>query len=98
MLADAGCVRAHKRHEGKSESRSETKRVNIMERVPVSSSNIRSIGYDPESMTLEVEFNTCAVYQYQGVAQGDYDALMSAGSIGSYFNANIKTRFPCSKL
>lgn len=69
-----------------------------MERVPVSSSNIRSVGYDAESMTLEIEFNTGKVYQYQGVAQGDYDALMNAGSIGTHFNANIKTRFPCLKL
>jgi hypothetical protein len=69
-----------------------------MERVSVSSSNIRSIGYDSDSMTLEVEFNSGAVYQYQGVPQAEYDAVMNAGSKGRYFNASIKNRFPCVKL
>jgi hypothetical protein len=69
-----------------------------MERVFVSSSNIRSIGYDAESSTLEVEFNSGAVHQYQGVPQGEYDALMNAGSKGTHFNANLKNRFPSVKL
>ena len=69
-----------------------------MERVCVSSRNIRSIGYDAESMTLEIEFNRGAVYQYQGVPQAEYDAFMNAGSKGTYLNANIKDRFPCVKL
>jgi hypothetical protein len=69
-----------------------------MERVSVSSSNIRSIGYDSDSMTLEVEFNSGAVYQYQGVPQSESDALMSAGSKGTHFNANIKNRYPTVKL
>lgn len=69
-----------------------------MDRVSVSSSNIRSIGYDAESMTLEIEFNSGAVYQYQGVPQVEYDAFMNAGSKGTHFNANIKDRFPCVKL
>jgi len=69
-----------------------------MERVSVSSSNIQSIGYDSDSMTLEVEFNSGAVYQYQGVPQSEYDVLMNAGSKGAHFNANIKNRYPCVKL
>jgi len=69
-----------------------------MERVYVSSSNIRSIGYDAESLTLEIEFNSGAVYQYQGVPQAEYDVLMNAGSKGTYFNANIKNQFQCVKL
>ena len=38
-----------------------------MIRQPVSSSNIRSIGYDSESNTLEIEFHSGGVYQYFGV-------------------------------
>jgi hypothetical protein len=69
-----------------------------MERTPVSSSNLRSIGYDPETATLEVEFNTGAVYQYHGVPQEAFDSLMQAGSKGAYFNANIKNSYGSSKL
>lgn len=47
---------------------------------------------------LEIEFNSGAVYQYTGVPQGEYDAIMNAGSKGSYFHANIKNRFPYVKL
>lgn len=69
-----------------------------MDRTPVSSSNICSIGYDLGSSTLEIEFNNGTVYQYAGVPQAEYDALMNAGSHGTYFNANIKNRFSFSKL
>ena len=35
-----------------------------MERQYVSSSNIASIGYDPDNLVLEIEFLSGAVYQY----------------------------------
>jgi hypothetical protein len=69
-----------------------------MERMYVSSSNIRSIGYDAGSLMLEIEFNNGAVYQFQGVPESEYDALLNAGSKGAHFNANIKNRFPYAKL
>lgn len=69
-----------------------------MERTAVSSSNIRAIGYDSGSSTLEIEFNNGCVYQYAGVPQGEFDALMSAASHGTYFSANIKNRYSFVKL
>jgi hypothetical protein len=67
-----------------------------MNRTPVSSSNLASIGYDAESLILEVEFNNGRVYQYFDVPQGTYDELMSASSKGSYMNNVIKKQFRCS--
>jgi len=69
-----------------------------MERTPVNSSNLRSIGYELETSTLEVEFNTGSVYQYHGVPREAFDSLMQAGSKGAYFNANIKNSYGSSKL
>ena len=69
-----------------------------MERTPVTSSNIHAIGYDDDSQTLEVEFNNGSVYQYAGVPQGEYEALMNADSKGKYLNANIKGRYTFVKL
>ncbi len=69
-----------------------------MERVSVSSSNIRAIGYDPSTSTLEVEFTTGSIYQYHGVPQEEYDALINAASKGKYFGANIKNKYPFTKL
>ncbi len=68
-----------------------------MERMPVTSSNLHSVGYDLDSQTFEVEFNNGSVYQYSNVPQGEYDALMSADSKGTYFNANIRNRYPFTK-
>jgi hypothetical protein len=64
-----------------------------MERVSVTSSAIQSIGYDPDSQTLEIEFKTGRVYQYLGVPQDEHDAMMNCESQGKYFNANIKGRY-----
>ena len=44
-----------------------------MDRQSVSSSNIVSVGYDPTSETLEVEFQSGGVYQYYNVGQSTYD-------------------------
>lgn len=64
-----------------------------MLRVPVSSSNIASIGYDSSSQTLEIEFLDGSVYQYFGVPASEHDNLMSAASHGSYFSARIRNRY-----
>lgn len=61
-----------------------------MKRQAVESSNLASVGYDPTSQTLEVEFNTGKVYQYANVPASVHQALMAADSHGRYFNANIR--------
>jgi len=69
-----------------------------MIRKPVSSSNLRSIGYDLKSQTLEIEFHDGSVYQYFGVPESIYNALMSASSHGSFFHRHIKDRFGWAKI
>ena len=61
-----------------------------MERKVVVSSNLASIGYDSETLTLEVEFHQGAVWQYTPVTQSGYNQLMMAESVGSFFARNIK--------
>lgn len=69
-----------------------------MERIPVSSSSLCSVGYDIDSQTLEIEFNHGGVYQYAGVPEGEYASLMGSSSLGQYFQANIKNRYPFTKM
>lgn len=64
-----------------------------MERVPVNSSNIASVGYEPDTSTLQVEFNNGTVYDYYDVPENTYTALIGAGSVGSYFHTNIRNTF-----
>lgn len=69
-----------------------------MERTPVTSTNLCSVGYDPDSSTLEIEFNNGRLYQYSGVPAEEHQRLMSASSHGTYFNANIRNCYPYVKL
>lgn len=68
-----------------------------MKRQVVSSSNIRSVGYDEASRVLEIEF-AGGIYRYQGVPREVFASLMAATSKGRYFNDHIKDRYPTSKL
>lgn len=61
-----------------------------MQRKPVSSSNIVSVGYNPEIKTLEVEFKGGGVYSYPGVTDNKYHELINADSIGSHFHKHIR--------
>ncbi|THF60454.1 KTSC domain-containing protein [Pseudothauera rhizosphaerae] len=70
-----------------------------MNRVPVSSSNLRAVGYDPETRILEVEFLNGGLYSYSGVPSSIHPGIMSASSHGSYFEACIKKgSYPCKKI
>lgn len=61
-----------------------------MLRVPVVSSNLRSVGYDPATRVLEVEFHGGGIYQYFGVPEHVYRGLTSAGSKGGYLADHVK--------
>jgi len=69
-----------------------------MERKPVSSSNIASIGYDENSSTLEIEFLNNSIYQYFDVPLHIYQGLMQADSHGQFLAQNIKGVYRYSKV
>ncbi|RAW00316.1 KTSC domain-containing protein [Pseudochryseolinea flava] len=61
-----------------------------MQREPLSSPNIISVGYDEEELILEVEFDHGEIHDYLGVPSEKHTALMSAESPDSYFSHNIR--------
>jgi KTSC domain len=69
-----------------------------MQRTPVSSSNIESIGYSPDIQLLEIEFKNGNVYQYFDIPQTTFDALMSASSHGTFFAASIRGVFRFARV
>lgn len=69
-----------------------------MNRAPVRSSNIRSIGYDPDDRILEVEFRSGGIYQYSVVPESVYQGFMRASSKGSYFQNRIRDRYPTRRV
>mgnify|MGYP001770043733 CR=1 FL=1 len=69
-----------------------------MDRTAVRSSNIRSVGYDPQASVLEVEFHSGGVYQYYGAPEHIYQGFMRAPSKGAYFHDYTKDRYPCRQV
>lgn len=69
-----------------------------MDRVPVQSSNISEVGYDPASMTLEVAFTNGTIYQYFDVPETLYQELLHAESVGKFLNTQIKNSYRYAKL
>ena len=72
-----------------------------MDRTPVESSNIQSIGYDPSARILEVEFGKSEledqsnrIYVYRDVPPEVHAALMEDISHGGYLNRKVAKEFP----
>ncbi len=69
-----------------------------MQKDPVASSNLASVGYSRETETLEIEFLSGSVYQYYNVPENIYNELMRAGSKGQFLHAYIKNAYPYSRV
>jgi hypothetical protein len=65
-----------------------------MDRAPVESSTLASVGYDVTTSVLELDFRSGEVYQYLGAPHPIHRELMDAESKGRYFNQKIRDRFP----
>ncbi len=65
-----------------------------MDRQPVDSSLIRSVGYDLTDSILEVELlEGGKVYRYFDVPYSVAEELMSAESKGAYFNEHVRDMY-----
>ena len=69
-----------------------------MQRKPVNSSNILSIGYDQKNKILEIEFKNNAVWHYSPVEFSVFDGLKNAMSVGKYFFAHIRGKYSESRI
>ena len=63
-----------------------------MNREPVNSSNIASVGYDRG--ILEIEFKNGSLYHYHQVPEEVFENWFKTESVGSYFFKHIKNVFP----
>ena len=64
-----------------------------MEREPVSSTIIASVGYDATSETLEIEFVSGDVHRYLGVSEFVVRRFLAADSLGAFFNRFIRDAY-----
>lgn len=73
-------------------SKNKTKPVAFQE-TSVESSNIQKVGYDSDKLELYVTFHSGKTYIYKRVKIEVYKAMIAAESVGSYFIANVKTKY-----
>ena len=64
-----------------------------MHRLPVESSDLVSIGYDPKERVLEIEFKENRIYQYFDVEPDVYERFTRTDSYGEYFYAHINKHY-----
>ena len=69
-----------------------------VEMIPVSSSNVESVGYDEQQQLLYVRFLSGGLYIYKGVNLYEFEGLRDAASVGSYLHRNIKNVYPYERL
>lgn len=69
-----------------------------VEMIPVSSSNVESIGYDEQQQMLYVRFLNGALYIYKGVNVYEFEGLRDAPSIGSYLHRNIRNVYAYERI
>lgn len=58
---------------------------------------IKSFDYDTDKKILKIEFNNGGIYKYLDVPKSIYKGLKEAGSVGQYFNSNIREKFGCDR-
>ena len=64
--------------------------------IPVSSSNLDSVGYMSDS--LYIRFRDGSLYVYKNVPLGVYISLMASESRGSFLHQNIMGRYQYQRI
>ncbi|MDD2200117.1 MAG: KTSC domain-containing protein [Candidatus Paceibacterota bacterium] len=72
--------------------------MSVPEMIPVSSSNIESIGYDEQNGQVYVRFLNGSLYVYKGVPLHEFKNLRDAPSLGSYLHRNYKNVYPYERI
>jgi hypothetical protein len=67
-----------------------------MEWIHVRSSAIRRVAYDVGTNRMYIDLeNSDPYYEYCGVPESIFQGLVSASSVGRYYNEYIKDRYDC---
>lgn len=69
-----------------------------VQRERVESSTFSSVGYSPDTCTLELEFQGGNVYRYFTVPATIHAALMNADSKGVFFHQAIRATYPFTRV
>lgn len=67
-------------------------------RQQINSACLATVGYAPQTHTLEIRFRSGALYWYAAVPARLYSRLLAAPSKGRFFAGQIKGRYPYVRL
>lgn len=66
--------------------------------IPIASSVIAAVAYEPKSMTLRIHFRNNGIYDYYGVPASLVNQFVSAPSKGKFYAHFIKGRFSQQRI
>ena len=69
-----------------------------MEMLPISSGNLRAIGYDRRERLLQVQLSDGRTLQYSGVNEETWRCLRNAGSPWSFYRDNIEEEYAAKSV
>lgn len=61
-----------------------------MQLIPITSSNLAQIGYDSDTMLMQIMFKNGSLYSYANVEPDTYNEMMTSDDPGRYFAEIIK--------
>ena len=70
----------------------------VIERTPVESSSLVSMGFARQARILEIEFRSGAIYRYLGVPPTVFEELKKAQSKGRYFAQSIRGKYEFQRV
>lgn len=69
-----------------------------MQMAVVQSSNLHSVGYDPDTKVLRIRFHSGDAWDYADVPAEKHEGLWAAPSAGIYFHSHIKPHYKATKV
>ncbi len=69
-----------------------------VERQPVKSRILRSVGYDDSVKILEIEFQNGQIYRFSDVPPKVHGDLMHSDEIGKYFSEKVRPKFQSKQV
>lgn len=64
----------------------------------VESSNVESVGYDPDTQEMHVRYRNGQLYKYEGVPEEVHQTVIGSDSIGTELHRSVKGTYPHTRL
>ncbi len=64
----------------------------------VESSNLKKVGYDPETRTMRIQFQHGGIYEASDIPPEKHAELMAAESKGKHFMTHLRHRYEWTRV